>query len=331
MIPRILSPRSLCCLLLCGAYCTVPAVAFHVSLHPSKPTTTSSKIRNQEFTSPRVSSVNVEEPIRTLARPKQRTRRVRNNVANAESGGGSDPSSLTFGGQIVKTSRSLVSFAEQDRQRLVDFFKSPEARNTLFVSDAPPVPIDPVSPDIFHAWQAETQRLGAAMPQRSERDTQTVMQLCSNGISFSGLVVETTVICGAKLVHDGSETHNHGLPAYEFTMITDRTQARGPKLLMAIYNKIMGLVSQKEHQKKTTTSICRISLVELDDGVGIDFESSFQVQVKLPSFILKIMPVSKNRAEMQGSSAVTRFVEKGVMESLQRFERTFYESAGIRP
>ena len=154
------------------------------------------------------------------------------------------------------------------------------------------------------------------------------MQLCSNGISFSGLTVETIVLCGGKLIESSGE--NNGLPSYELTMIRDRTEAHGPKLLMWIYNQVMSFVSrnQKKGNNKTTTSLCRVTLVEQKDGLAIHFESSFQVKVKLPSFLLKVMPVSKTRAEQQGSAAVTKFVQKGVLDSLHRFEAAFSKYGG---
>lgn len=237
-----------------------------------------------------------------------------------------DPSALSFSGQIVKTSRPLVSM--EDKESLIEFFKSPAARDTLFVSDAAPIPIEPISPLLLREWQLESQRLGVALPTREEAADQSVMQLCSKGISFSGLTVETTVNCGAKLIERNPDT---GLPSYEFTMIKDSTSARGPKPLLWIYNQVMGLVNGKGPQKKTTTSLCRISLVEVNGGVAIDFESSFQVKLNFPSFLIRILPVSKGRAEKQGSSAVTKFVQKGVVDSLQRFEQSFLETKKLKP
>lgn len=243
-----------------------------------------------------------------------------------------DPSALTFSGQIIKTSPPLVQ--RQDKDRLIEFFKSSEARNTLFVSDAPPVPINSVSPQLFQEWQSEAERVGAVVPERSEQAQQSVMQLCSNGISFSGLTVETTVFCGAKLIdnHDGT-----GLPAYEFTMIKDKTHARGPKPLMWIYNQVMNFVARNNNNEsdssdtKTTTSLCRVTLIEKKEGLVMHFESSFQVKMKFPPFLLKVLPVSKTRAERQGSSAVKNFVEKGVVNSLQRFQATFAKSTMTPP
>ena len=238
-----------------------------------------------------------------------------------------DPSALTFSGSIVKTSRPLVPI--EDKQRLIDFFKTTRARDTLFVSDSRPVPVNPISPKLFREWQLETQKLGVNLPIREEGSTQTVMQLCSEGISFSGLHVETTVNCGAKLIDYCPDT---GLPAYEFTMINDRTSARGPRPLMWIYNQVMGFVSNKNKaQSKTTTSLCRIALVEVKGGIAIDFESSFQVKVNFPPFLLRILPVSKSRAEQQGSSAVSRFVQKGVVDSVQRFEQAFADTSKLSP
>lgn len=238
-----------------------------------------------------------------------------------------DPSALTFSGQIVKTSRPLVSL--DDKESLIEFFKSPAARDTLFVSDAAPVPIQPISPLLLREWQLEAQRLGVALPTREEAADQSVMQLCSKGISFSGLTVETTVNCGAKLIEHNADT---GLPSYEFTMIKDSTSARGPKPLLWIYNQVMGLVNGKGgNQQKTTTSLCRIALVEVEGGLAIDFESSFQVKLNFPSFLIRILPVSKGRAEKQGSSAVTKFVQKGVVDSLQRFEQSFLETKKLKP
>jgi hypothetical protein len=239
-----------------------------------------------------------------------------------------DPSALTFSGQILKTSRPLVPLA--DKQCLIDFFKSDKARNTLFVSDTPPVPITPIPEKLFREWQTEARKLRVVVPSREAASQQTVMQLCSNGISFSGLHVETTVFCGSKLIEHDDST---GLPVYELTMITDKTQARGPKVLMWIYNQVMGTVasSSTNSDAKTTTSLCRISLVEKQGGVAVSFESTFQVKTKFPRFLLKVLPVSKARAEQQGSSAVTSFVQKGVLESLQRFETAFAATSRLAP
>lgn len=239
--------------------------------------------------------------------------------------GTSDPSALTFSGQIIKTSQPLVSMDNKDL--LIDFFKSPQARDTLFVSDAAPIPVEPVPSKLFREWQLETQRFGIALPTREEDYQQTVRQLCSEGISFSGLTVETTVNCGAKLIEESPDT---GLPAYELTMINDSTEARGPRPLMWIYNQVMGFVSNKS-QTKTTTSLCRIALVEQDGGIAIDFESSFLVKMNFPPFLMRILPVSKTKAENQGSSAVTRFVQKGVVDSLGRFEQAFFKSMKLAP
>ena len=313
----------LCALLLC-----VPAVAFQSAAVPSARQRQSS----ESVITRHVSLMDVSEPPsrrRRLLPNKRRNTSPTASTVTAPAAFTSDPSALTFSGQIVKSSQPLVSNSAEERAQLIDFFKSTNARNTLFVSDAPPVPIHPVSPQLVRSWQAEAQRLGAALPDDSASDDQqTVMQLCSNGISFSGLVVETTVLCGAKLIPDAGE----GLPAYEFTMIQDSTQARGPRLLMWIYNQVMGLVgnsnnnSRQKMPPKTTTSLCRIRLAEESNGgLGIHFESSFQVQMKLPSFLLKVLPVSKSRAEQQGSAAVTGFVQKGVVDSMQRFEQTFAE------
>ncbi|CAB9502913.1 expressed unknown protein [Seminavis robusta] len=238
----------------------------------------------------------------------------------------SDPSALTFQGRIVKTSRPLVPL--QDKDFLVDFFQSDRARNTLFVSDAPPVPIEPVSNQLFLEWQAETQRLGATLPTGASSSSERVMQLCSNGISFSGLHVETTVQCGSKLIESDPVT---GLPVYELTMIKDKTQARGPKLLMWIYNQVMSVVSKDNSSDKTTTSLCRISLVEKNGGVALEFVSDFEVSMKFPRFLLRVLPVSKSRAEQQGRSALTSFVEKGVVESIHRFETAFAAASRLAP
>ena len=250
-------------------------------------------------------------------------------IANALSEEKQDPSALIFSGQIVKTSRPLVPLS--DKEYLIDFFKSDKARNTLFVSDAPPVPITPIPARLFHDWQTEALRLGVAVPSKEEASKQNIVQLCSNGISFSGLHVETTVFCGSKLIEHDETT---GLPAYELTMISDKTQARGPKLLLWIYNQVMGSVvssSTSDSNTKTTTSLCRVSLVEKQGGLALSFESSFQVKTKFPSFLLKVLPISKERAEQQGSSAVANFVQRGVVDSLQRFEAAFTATYRLAP
>ena len=230
----------------------------------------------------------------------------------------SDPSALTFSGEFTKTSRPLASTTE-DTDRLIDFFKTTTARDLLFVSDSAPKPVSPITRELFEEWRAEAQSLGAATP---DPETDAVFELSSDAINFSGLNVQTTVCCGAKLL----ET-SEGFPTYEFVMIKDTTKANGPKFLLWIYNQVMDFAARyntKSKNDKTTRSLCFVTLVEEgQQGVSIHFESSFQTKMNFPSFLIKILPISKERAEKQGSSAVRNFVEKGVERSLDRFEKAF--------
>lgn len=226
-----------------------------------------------------------------------------------------DPFALTFSGEIIKTSRPLASHA--DATRLVEFFKTPNARDQLFVSDSAPQQIVPIPKDLLEMWKAEAQSLGAEIP---DPEGDVVFQLSSDAISFSGLNVQTTVYCGAKLLES---ENSEDTPAYEFTMIKDMTKADGPKFLLWIYNQIMDFASRHSSKDKTTRSICLVTLVDSNEGTCVRFESSFQAKLKFPQFILKLMPISKERAEKQGSSAVSNFVEKGVIRALDRFENTF--------
>ena len=55
----------------------------------------------------------------------------------------------------------------------------------------------------------------------------------------------------------------------------------------------------------------------------LDIETSLDIAVQFPKILLKILPVSKEKAEEQGSNSILKTLDKDTGASLKRIEEYF--------
>lgn len=175
-------------------------------------------------------------------------------------------------------------------------------------------------------WVKECKKLGAKIPLFTEDDSSItdLFQVQTSGLKFPGLKVVSLISIGST---KQLSCQSGNFPVIQFVLIRTENKAEG--LLKGIYNVLTGSSSTKKektniepirNQESMEHSFTKVSIEPTDDGLNFVFTSDamIEITVRFPSFLMKILPVSKEKAEEQGSLAVTRFIDKDVQRSLDR-------------
>lgn len=90
----------------------------------------------------------------------------------------------------------------------------------------------------------------------------------------------------------------------------------------------MTATRDEEAKEQTTHSLTRTTATSTDsDDQMITFTSSsyLEVDVSFPKVLLRILPVSKEKAEEQGSQSILKTIEKDSGPALESFKDAYLE------
>lgn len=184
-------------------------------------------------------------------------------------------------------------------------------------------------------WAERARNVGGEAPDLDQGDV--VCRVNTGGMNFVGLEVKSDAMIGTKLVFPDAiniESTSAGndvfvSPEYQLTFIKDIQNVKGPMLLVWIFNKLTGQdgkQSGNEEGKKeqAVTSFSRFYAEQSGESEAIFvLETSLDIAVNFPSLLLKILPVSKEKAEEQGSASVTKALIKDTAASLERIAKYY--------
>jgi len=220
------------------------------------------------------------------------------------------------------------------------FFTSPEHR-PLWINGGGKSKCERIemTPKILNEWITKCESLeGCIIPTEADNDVYVVQ---TSGMKIPGLTVEVLVTVGMKLVTDPSS----GGSTYQVTMIEDKRQATGLGFLIYLYNKMTGSGKKSgssniddddgsgsgssggsggDHGSSNTTALTTIRYKFNDDTtVTFEMETKFHLKVHFPKFLLRIMPTNQEKAEGQGSRAITNAIQKDTIQCLKAMEEVY--------
>ena len=172
-------------------------------------------------------------------------------------------------------------------------------------------------------WLERARKSGGDLPSPDKGDI--VCRVNTGGMNFAGLNIQSDAMIGTKLVTPNT-TGGATSPEFQLTFIKDRQNVTGPRFLVFIFNKLTGQDGKKsEHgdgdgaNEQAVTSFTRF-FAERSSETEATFiiETSLDIAVKFPSLLLKILPVSKEKAEEQGSASVIKTLVRDTTASLER-------------
>ncbi len=188
-----------------------------------------------------------------------------------------------------------------------------------------------VNEALLDQWTKQARIVGANTPSMSSGDD--VFQVQTGNMNVYGLKIKSNSLIGVKYVDKdelaSSKSNDGGRPEYELVFIKNKQFAEGPKFLVWIFNQLTGKTNSKKDKEKEQTvhSLSKFTYETTPDGESIIFtiEASLEIVVKFPSFLLKILPVSKEKAEEQGSASVLKTMGKDIEAVLPKI-RDYYIS-----
>ena len=198
---------------------------------------------------------------------------------------------------------------------LADFFAIDSHRDLLMKGTGNLVePMEP-NDELMKRWAVEAKRVGAVPPQEGD----ALLQVTTSGIQFPGLKILSVATIGAKLIVDD----DGGYPVHEFTLVKDTIKAEGPRPIRFIFNKLTA-TRDEEAKEQTTHSLTRTTAKSAGGDKLVFTSSSYlEVDVAFPRVLLRILPVSKEKAEEQGSQSILKTIEKDSGPALENFKKAY--------
>ncbi|KAI2505479.1 hypothetical protein MHU86_8910 [Fragilaria crotonensis] len=204
-------------------------------------------------------------------------------------------------------------------QEILAFFQEPVQRNCM-VSAGNTRKVEELehSDELLKLWKRRSPELGATDPDESD----SILKVEAGGMHFPGLTLTSEAYIGAKLL----EPSGDGYPVYEFSLIVDKQRVEGFKIAVWIFNKLTGADDDTSKNKAVSRSRTEVTATTMEDGQTIfQFHLSFTIQVFFPKLLLRILPVSKEKAEEQGSAAIGKALEKDLNNAMKVLRQQFLE------
>ena len=197
---------------------------------------------------------------------------------------------------------------------LLAFFCVDANRDILMEGTGNKVEPMEMTTELLKRWKSEAQRVGAQAPEQSD----AMLRVTTQGIQFPGLKLLSVATIGAKLVEAGDEKDD--MPTYEFTLVKDEIKGEGPRPIRFIFNK---LTAGRDDKEQTTHSLTKTTAELKEDGIAFTSSSCLEVDVSFPSLLLRILPVSKEKAEEQGSASILKTIERDSGPALENFKQAY--------
>lgn len=229
---------------------------------------------------------------------------------------------LNFKGSKVLRSDPLPLKTES----LESFFRESNNKNyirKLVLSGDGSNQVEPLSNSetiaLCEEWSECAMNVGASIPDPEKNPEDDVIYKVKTGaINFPGLKVSTVAMLGTRLTFP---TESILLPKVECTYIRGEQIAEGPRPLVWVFNRLTG--NGKENASGGDQSVRSLSnfyteRVEGDvEKIVLVLEGKLNIAVKFPSLLLKILPVSKEKAEESGTASVTKALEKDMLPAFK--------------
>lgn len=196
-------------------------------------------------------------------------------------------------------------------QQVFEFFQQTAQRDCLVTAgNQRDVEVTETSDALLEEWKKGCQQLGAiGEPDNSD----AILKVSTGGINFPGITLTSNAYIGAKLL----EPTDTNFPVFEFVLVKDEQSVTGLKPAVWLFDKLVGANDENKNSNKPL-SLSRVTAVPTEDG-QIIFQSAanLTIKVKFPKLLLRLLPVSKEKAEEQGAAAVGKTLEKDLTNALQ--------------
>jgi hypothetical protein len=229
----------------------------------------------------------------------------------------SGQATLTFNCDSAFTSEPVPGATPQE---IFAFFEQPAQRNCM-ISAGNIREVHDVDDEgyLLELWKQRSLETGACEPDASD----SVLRVITGGMNFPGLSLTSEAYIGAKLLEPQS---NSVYPVYEFTLIKDAQQVTGFKPAVWIFNQLTGANGDATKDKNKAQTLSKVTAGTTEDGQTVfQVLVKFAITVSFPKVLLRILPVSKEKAEEQGSDAIGKTLEKDLQNAIKTLRQQYLD------
>ena len=249
---------------------------------------------------------------------------------------------LIFKGETKLTSEPIsLSKLNESNICLKSFFLSTENRNLLLAkSEKEILPFSKAKTSkLLKTWSMQSENFPIDPNLDITSDNTCDMVEVSTPTQLPGMVLKNISTIGCKLVLpqsidvnddvDKSKSNAEMLDAqYEFTLIDTAMKPEGNAPVVWLFNKLTGSNKKAENQSEveepssssfTVVKIERSSSSTDEDEIVFTSDAKIKVRVEFPSILIRLLPLSLEDMEIQGSQSMQKVVDKEVGPALERF------------
>ena len=122
------------------------------------------------------------------------------------------------------------------------------------------------------------------------------------------------------------EENENNLPEYQFILIGDSREAQGAAPVVWLFEKLTRneKIDDADKDAVGSSSLTRVyPKINKDGAVSFEADAFINIIVSFPSLMMRLLPVSLDKFEEQGSASIQRVVEKSVRPSMVSFSDAF--------
>mmetsp|Transcript_23720 Transcript_23720/g.26168 ORF Transcript_23720/g.26168 Transcript_23720/m.26168 type:complete len:287 (+) Transcript_23720:58-918(+) len=228
---------------------------------------------------------------------------------------------LTFDCTATFTSDSITTKAGAPEE-VSDFFEKNRNCMVSAGNQREVIELEQITEDLLLEWKEKCNDLGAVKP---DSTSDKILRVKTGGVDFPGFSLKSNALIGSKLLL--SDESSGGYPTYEFTLIRDERVVNGLGPVVWIFKKLTGDDDEKKKKDRTlASSLSRVTMTgSSSDTVVFRSDVDFKIQVTFPKLLLRILPVSKEKAEAQGSEAIMKTLDKDITAVMKALYKLWEE------
>lgn len=222
---------------------------------------------------------------------------------------------VEFEGSFISNTHPLPNTSAD---RIIAFFRDPDHRDLVLKGGGNPTEQILPTPELYDEWRVQSRVVRSEPPAPND----PILAISSKVPLLPGLSISATSYMGCKFLQNPRTL----LPIYEFTLIKDEYAAQGSKPLVWIFNRMTGVGGDSDSSRKTH-ALSRVSMEPCESGTSIimQYFGFVKVSCSVPGALIRILPMSKKKAQEKVSNAMVKQLEREGLASIQKFQRAFEE------
>lgn len=222
-------------------------------------------------------------------------------------------------------------------------------RNLLFAKGATIREIDNPENEMMDLFwrESEAGRLQLQLPPRDETAITRIVEVTNPAMQFLGIKLHSVVTVGTQLLK-GYDSEGKiiptrpflGCPEFQFTLLGSRFSAEGPRPLVWLFNKITRRQESTNFAKRksyygndrpvVTRGFTRIWSEAVGDGkIIFCTDANLESQLRIPRLLTRLLPMSLDKMEEQGSKTLQNAIEKDIAPAMERCGKVYIDWVSV--